>query len=111
MYEFASIVTTAMLSGIGVAIGIMVCMTVAALFHRAAMGGKKDQKMANKNWEGSIPRYTYDFFPSLHPPALLFYKIFEHHQGWKLAHDANPLEFLEETDIVSIDCLQDRLER
>ena len=67
MYEFASIVTTAMLTGIAVAICIMVCMTVAALFHRVAMGGKKDQKMANKNWEGSIPRYalqciTYDFF-------------------------------------------------
>ena len=50
MYEFASIVTTAMLSGIAVAIGIMVCMTVAALFHRAAMGGKQDQKTTNRNW-------------------------------------------------------------
>ena len=44
MYAFASYITTATLSGIGVAILIMVCMTVAALFHRAAMGGKKDLK-------------------------------------------------------------------
>ena len=49
MYAFASGVTTAMLSGIGVAIGIMVCMTVFALFHRAAMGGKQDQ-MKNGIW-------------------------------------------------------------
>ena len=111
MYEFASIVTTAMLSGIGVAIGIMVCMTVAALFHRAAMGGRRTKKWPTKTGRGAFQGIHTFFFPSLHPPALLFYKIFEHHQGWKLAHDANPLEFLEETDIVSIDCLQDRLER
>ena len=49
MYEFAAIVSTAMLSGIAVAIGIMVFMTVAALFNRVAMGGKKDQKTTNKN--------------------------------------------------------------
>jgi len=49
MYEFAAIISTAMLSGIAVAIGIMVFMTVAALFNRVAMGGKKDQKTINKN--------------------------------------------------------------
>ncbi len=48
MYAFASGITTAMLSGIGIAVGIMVCMTVAALFHRAAMGGKQDQKQPTK---------------------------------------------------------------
>ena len=42
MYAFASGVSTAMLSGIGVAIGIMVLMTGSALFYRSAMGGKKD---------------------------------------------------------------------
>eukprot|EP00434_Breviolum_minutum_P023131 symbB.v1.2.020406.t1/scaffold1660.1/size117119/4 len=52
MYEFASIVTTAMLTGIAVAICIMVCMTVAALFHRVAMGGKKELKFFNL---GSVP--------------------------------------------------------
>ena len=41
MYAFASGVSTAMLSGIGVAIGIMVLMTTSALFYRSAMGGKK----------------------------------------------------------------------
>ena len=49
MYQFASVVTTAMLSGIAVSLVIMVCMTLAALFHRVAMGGKQDQKTANKN--------------------------------------------------------------
>ena len=49
MYAFASGITTAMLSGIGVSIGIMVFMTVAALFHRVGMGGKQDQKTANEN--------------------------------------------------------------
>ena len=44
MYAFASGITTAMLSGIGVSICIMIFMTIAALFHRAAMGGKKDRK-------------------------------------------------------------------
>ena len=65
MYAFASGITTAMLSGIGASLCIMVCMTVAALFHRVAMGGKQDQKAANKNWEGSIPMVycTYTFFP------------------------------------------------
>ena len=43
MYAFASGITTAMLSGIGVSICIMIFMTIAALFHRAAMGGKKDR--------------------------------------------------------------------
>jgi len=52
MYAFASYITTATLSGIGVAILIMVCMTVAALFHRAAMGGKKELKVFNL---GSVP--------------------------------------------------------
>ena len=42
MYAFATGVSTAMLSGIGVAIGIMVLMTSSALFYRSAMGGKKD---------------------------------------------------------------------
>ena len=66
MYAFASVVTTAMLSGIGASLVMMVFMTVAALFHRVAMGGKQDQKSANKNWEGSIPKYKYRtvFFPS-----------------------------------------------
>ena len=50
MYAFASYITTATLSGIGVAILIMVCMTVAALFHRAAMGGKKDGKGKKRKW-------------------------------------------------------------
>mmetsp|Transcript_86921 Transcript_86921/g.137868 ORF Transcript_86921/g.137868 Transcript_86921/m.137868 type:complete len:434 (-) Transcript_86921:101-1402(-) len=45
MYAFASGVSTAMLSGIGVAIGIMVLMTGSALFYRSAMGGKKDFKI------------------------------------------------------------------
>ena len=49
MYAFASGITTAMLSGIGISVGIMVFMTVAALFHRAAMGGKQDQTTANEN--------------------------------------------------------------
>jgi len=40
------------LSGIAVAIGIMVCMTVAALFHRAAMGGKQELKFFSL---GSVP--------------------------------------------------------
>ena len=44
MYAFASAVLTAMLSGIGVAIGIMVLMTTSALFYRSAMGGKKAAK-------------------------------------------------------------------
>jgi len=44
MYAFASAVSTAMLSGIGVAIGIMVLMTTSALFYRSAMGGKKAAK-------------------------------------------------------------------
>jgi len=52
MYAFASGVTTAMLSGIGVAIGIMVCMTVFALFHRAAMGGKQELSFFNM---GRVP--------------------------------------------------------
>ena len=52
MYAFASYITTATLSGIGVAILIMVCMTFAALFHRAAMGGKKELKVFNL---GSVP--------------------------------------------------------
>jgi len=59
MYAFASIVTTAMLSGIAVAIGIMVCMTVAALFHRAAMGGKKDQKWPTKTGRGAFQGIHY----------------------------------------------------
>ena len=41
MYGFASAVSTAMLSGIAVAIGIMIVMTASALFYRSAMGGKK----------------------------------------------------------------------
>ena len=49
MYGFAAFVTAAMLSGIFVAFGIMVFMTVAALFNRVAMGGKQDQKTTNKN--------------------------------------------------------------
>eukprot|EP00434_Breviolum_minutum_P042683 symbB.v1.2.038008.t1/scaffold5375.1/size55718/2 len=52
MYEFAAIVSTAMLSGIAVAIGIMVFMTVAALFNRVAMGGKKELKVFSL---GSVP--------------------------------------------------------
>jgi len=52
MYAFASGITTAMLSGIGISVGIMVFMTVAALFHRAAMGGKQEFKFFNL---GSVP--------------------------------------------------------
>jgi len=52
MYAFASGITTAMLSGIGISVGIMVFMTVAALFHRAAMGGKQELKFFNL---GSVP--------------------------------------------------------
>ena len=44
MYQFASYVTTAMLTAIAASIGIMVFMTVAALFHRVGMGGKQDRK-------------------------------------------------------------------
>lgn len=47
MYAFASAVSTAMLSGIGVAIGIMVLMTTSALFYRSAMGGKKELTFFN----------------------------------------------------------------
>ncbi|CAL1127286.1 unnamed protein product [Cladocopium goreaui] len=47
MYAFAAGVSTAMLSGIGVAIGIMVLMTASALFYRSAMGGKKELKFFN----------------------------------------------------------------
>lgn len=35
-------ISTAMLSGIGAAVGVMVLMTGSALFYRSAMGGKKD---------------------------------------------------------------------
>ena len=42
MYAFASGVSTAMLSGIGIAVGIMFFMTIMALFYRSAMGGRKD---------------------------------------------------------------------
>jgi len=52
MYQFATIVTTAMLSGIAVAIGIMVFMTVAALFNRVALGGKQELKFFSL---GSVP--------------------------------------------------------
>ena len=41
MHGFASAVSTAMLSGIALAIGIMIVMTASALFYRSAMGGKK----------------------------------------------------------------------
>ena len=41
MVAFASGVSTAMLSGIGVAMGLMCCMTISALIYRGAMGGKK----------------------------------------------------------------------
>ena len=41
MYGFATAVSTAMLSGIAVAIGIMIVMTASALFYRSARGGKK----------------------------------------------------------------------
>lgn len=47
MYAFAAGVSTAMLSGIGVAISIMVLMTASALFYRSAMGGKKELKFFN----------------------------------------------------------------
>ena len=42
MTGFAAAVTTAMLSGIGLAVFVMCLMTVAALIHRGAMGGRKD---------------------------------------------------------------------
>ena len=42
MMAFAHGVSTAMLSGIGVAMGIMCCMTASALIYRGAMGGKKE---------------------------------------------------------------------
>ena len=42
MVAFASGISTAMLSGIGIAMGIMCCMTASALIYRGAMGGKKD---------------------------------------------------------------------
>ena len=54
MYAFASGITTAMLSGIGVAIGIMVCMTVFALFHRTAMGGKQDDRFIGDGQGGHM---------------------------------------------------------
>lgn len=43
MYGFAAAVSTAMLSGIGGAIVIMILMTACALFYRGAMGGKKER--------------------------------------------------------------------
>ncbi|CAL1145076.1 unnamed protein product [Cladocopium goreaui] len=52
MYGFATAVSTAMLSGIAVAIGIMIVMTASALFYRSAMGGKKELKFFNL---GSTP--------------------------------------------------------
>jgi len=52
MYGFAAFVTAAMLSGIFVAFGIMVFMTVAALFNRVAMGGKQELKFFSL---GSVP--------------------------------------------------------
>ena len=44
-----------MLSGIGVAIGIMVLMTTSALFYRSAMGGKKAAKKSRGGWKGIKP--------------------------------------------------------
>jgi len=52
MYAFASGVSTAMLSGIGIAVGIMFFMTIMALFYRSAMGGRKELKFFNL---GSTP--------------------------------------------------------
>ncbi|CAK9078174.1 Potassium channel GORK [Durusdinium trenchii] len=42
MAQFAEAVSTTMLSGIGVALGIMVLMTGSALIYRSALGGKKE---------------------------------------------------------------------
>jgi len=47
MYAFAHGVSTAMLVGIGLSIGLMVLMTVSALFYRSALGGKKELQMFN----------------------------------------------------------------
>ena len=47
MYGFASAVSTIMLSGIGLAVFIMICMTFTALFYRSAMGGKKEWRFGN----------------------------------------------------------------
>ena len=47
MKAFAHGISTAMLSGIGVAMGIMCCMTVSALIYRGAMGGKKELRIFN----------------------------------------------------------------
>ena len=52
MYQFASYITTATLSGILVAILIMFLMTIFALFNRAAMGSKKELKIFSL---GSVP--------------------------------------------------------
>ena len=43
MMAFAHGVSTAMLSGIGIAMGIMCIMTASALVYRGAMGGKKER--------------------------------------------------------------------
>ncbi|CAK8998651.1 unnamed protein product [Durusdinium trenchii] len=52
MMQFAEGVSTAMLSGIGIALAIMVLMTGSALIYRSALGGKKELRMFNL---GSVP--------------------------------------------------------
>lgn len=47
MYAFAHAISTAMLGGIGLAVGIMVFMTASALVYRSALGGKKELQMFN----------------------------------------------------------------
>jgi len=52
MAQFAEAVSTTMLSGIGVALGIMVLMTGSALIYRSALGGKKELRAFNL---GAVP--------------------------------------------------------
>ena len=54
MYQFASYITTATLSGILVAILIMFLMTIFALFNRAAMGSKKDRRGKNESGDSDF---------------------------------------------------------
>ena len=42
MYAFAAGITTSMLAGIGIAMALMVMITISALLYRGALGGRKD---------------------------------------------------------------------
>ncbi|CAK9072466.1 unnamed protein product [Durusdinium trenchii] len=52
MVAFAEGISTAMLTGIGIALGLMCLMTSSALIYRSALGGKKELRLFNL---GSVP--------------------------------------------------------